>query len=283
MTRWLAAARRGAAPASRRGATGPCWSAAPACTSRPWSTASRPPGRYPEVRGRAGGRARHRGAAPAAWRPRPGGGRPDGARQPAPGRAGPRGDHRQRPPFLRLRARAWRAYPPTAVAPGRAVAAPAEVVAARIAAALRRHGRRPGWSTRCAGLAAGRRACPGPPARPSATGRCSRHLEGGVPLDEALAEAEPPDPGLRPPPADVVAARPPDRLVRGRRQSARRHRPAAGRLEADHEPRTLTLHKLPRARQRLPGAARPGGRTGARRRAGPARSATATAASAPTA
>ena len=38
MTRW-AARPAGSWPASKPGATGPCWSAGPACTSRPWSTA----------------------------------------------------------------------------------------------------------------------------------------------------------------------------------------------------------------------------------------------------
>ena len=43
------------------------------------------------------------------------------------------------------------------------------------------------------------------------------HLEDGVPLDDGGGRGRPAHPGLRPPPAGVVAAGPPGAVVRGRR------------------------------------------------------------------
>ena len=185
VARFQAAGGRGASPASRRGATGPCWWAAPACTCRRWSTGWPLPGEWPDVQGRAGGAAApgelYRRLADARPRRR----RPHRARQRPPARAGPGGDPGQRPAVLVVRPRPGRlpAHPRSGW--------PASGCPARCWPSASRPATRPSWtpasSTRCAGLR--RPRCRAPPARPSGYRELLAHLAGDCTLDEAVDAA----------------------------------------------------------------------------------------------
>ena len=136
--------------------------------------------------------------------------------QPPPRRPGPRGDPRLGPAVLLVRSRArrlpadaGRSWSGIRFDPGRP-RRPHRASASEPCWT-------PGSSTRSGAW----------PRRPGGLSRTARqalgyrellaHVEDGVPLDEAVAEAVAPDPGLRPPPVGVVPARPAHRLARSRR------------------------------------------------------------------
>ena len=126
MSQFQAAARSALAGIAGRGPR-PCWSAGPACTCGPWSTASSCPGAGPRWRPAWRPRRTEPGGLAALYRrlraARPGGGVPHQAHQPAPGRPGPGGDGRVGPALLLVRP-GPRAYPPTPLHPGRAALRP---------------------------------------------------------------------------------------------------------------------------------------------------------------
>ena len=154
---------------SRRGGTGPCWSAGPGSTCAPWSTTWRCPVVGPRWRpsskreADAAGRGR-RPARPAAGA-RPGGRRPHHPDQPPPGGPGAGGDPRVGPPRSPRSAPGSTAYPPTRFTLVASASTPAGRRPRRSPAASRAGWTRAWWTRSGAGRPA-RRAVPDRPPGP---------------------------------------------------------------------------------------------------------------------